>query len=80
VRERCSFSTRENARFTAGVLLRRGVAAAAVVTCGWHMPRAVALFARAGVVAEPVESSQTADLSWPARWWRCGLERVLSWV
>ena len=80
VRERCSFSTRENARFTAEVLLRRGTAAAAVVTCGWHMPRAVALFARAGVVAEPVESSQTADLPWPARWWRCGLERVLSWV
>ena len=80
VRERCSFSTRENARFTAEVLRRRGTDAAAVVTCAWHLPRAVALFSRAGVVAEPVEATGAEDLPWHARLWRWGLERVLIWV
>lgn len=80
VRERCSFSTRENARFTAEVLRRRGTDAAAIVTCSWHMRRAVALFARAGVAAEPVEARDAEDLRWRG-WLRrlshlC-LERVL---
>jgi uncharacterized SAM-binding protein YcdF (DUF218 family) len=79
VRERCSLSTRENARFTADVLTRRCVARAALVTCPWHMERAVACFARAGIAVEPVAASGVV-VPWPSRAWRWGLERVLSFA
>jgi uncharacterized SAM-binding protein YcdF (DUF218 family) len=49
VRERCSLSTRDNARFAAAALERRGIARATVVTCAWHLARAVTLFTREGV-------------------------------
>ncbi len=52
VRERCSFSTKENARYTARLLARRGVTDAVVVTCAWHLPRAMRAFRREGVRAE----------------------------
>ncbi len=80
VRERCSFSTRENARFTAEILRRRGTDKAAVVTCGWHMARAVVLFSRAGIAAEPVAVSDGEGLQWHARLWRWSLERLLTQV
>jgi len=51
VRERCSFSTRENARYTARLLARRGVTDAVVVTCAWHLPRAMRAFHDEGVRA-----------------------------
>ncbi|HSY24840.1 MAG TPA: ElyC/SanA/YdcF family protein [Polyangiaceae bacterium] len=54
VRERASLSTRDNARFAAAALGRRGLGSALLVTCSWHMPRALALFTRAGVEATPV--------------------------
>jgi cyclophilin family peptidyl-prolyl cis-trans isomerase/uncharacterized SAM-binding protein YcdF (DUF218 family) len=54
VRERASLSTRDNARFAAAALGRRGLRSALLVTCTWHMPRALALFVRAGVDASPV--------------------------
>ncbi len=79
VRERCSLSTRENARFTADLLTRRGVARTALVTCPWHMARAVACFARAGVAVEPVAASSVV-VPWPSRAWRWGLERVLTFA
>ncbi|HEY6463027.1 MAG TPA: YdcF family protein, partial [Polyangiaceae bacterium] len=37
VRERCSLSTRENARYAAAALARRGIERALVVTCPWHL-------------------------------------------
>ena len=46
VRERCSLSTRDNARFTAATLARRGIDRATVVTSEWHLPRALTLFRR----------------------------------
>lgn len=49
VRELCSLSTRENALFTTRLLALRGVHHAIVVTCAWHMQRALALFTRAGL-------------------------------
>lgn len=64
VRERCSFSTRENARYVARLLARRGIGAVVLVTCGWHMPRAAALFRREGV--EVVERGAPTP---PARLW-----------
>jgi uncharacterized SAM-binding protein YcdF (DUF218 family) len=79
VRERCSLSTRENARFTAEVLTRRGVVRTALVTCPWHMARAAACFARAGIAVEPVAASSVV-VPWPSRAWRWGLERVLTFA
>jgi uncharacterized SAM-binding protein YcdF (DUF218 family) len=57
VRELLSMSTRENARYTTALLLRRGISRATIVTCAWHLPRALACFAREGleVRGEPVE-------------------------
>jgi uncharacterized SAM-binding protein YcdF (DUF218 family) len=76
VRERCSLSTRENARFTADVLTRRSIDGVTLVTCPWHMERAVRCFARAGIVVEPV-AAPAVDVPWPSRAVRWGLERVL---
>lgn len=55
VRERCSMTTGENARFVAGQLGRRGVARVRLFTCAWHMPRAAGHFRAQGleVVEEP---------------------------
>jgi uncharacterized SAM-binding protein YcdF (DUF218 family) len=71
-RERRSRSTKENAVFVAKTTLVRRVA---LVTCGWHLPRAVALFAAQGFDVEgfPAPSEPT---SWTARVYRWGRERV----
>jgi len=79
VRERCSLTTRDNARFAAEALARRGIHAAAVVSCEWHLPRALALFRRAGVRADGVGAREYGT-PWPRRLWRRGLERVLLWM
>lgn len=49
VRERCSMTTGENARFVAGLLSRRGVGRVRLFTCAWHMPRAAAHFRAQGL-------------------------------
>ena len=49
IEELCSLSTHENAVFSAAILARLGVRRAAVVTCPWHMARALAGFRAAGV-------------------------------
>lgn len=51
VRELCSLSTLENAWYSAELLRTGGFSRAAVVTCDWHMPRALACFAAAKVDA-----------------------------
>jgi uncharacterized SAM-binding protein YcdF (DUF218 family) len=79
VRERCSLSTRENARFTAELLGRRGAHRAALVTCPWHMARAVAFFSSVGLAVEPVAA--TGEVApWPSRVWRWGVERILTFA
>ena len=54
LRELCSLTTHENAIFSAAILRRLGGNRAAVVTCPWHLPRALADFRRAGVDAIPL--------------------------
>jgi uncharacterized SAM-binding protein YcdF (DUF218 family) len=53
-RESNSWSTRENARFAARLLLPRGQRRIWLVTCDWHMPRALRCFEGAGFQAEPL--------------------------
>jgi uncharacterized SAM-binding protein YcdF (DUF218 family) len=79
VRERCSLSTADNARFAAAVLARRGMSGGAVVTCAWHVPRAVALFEQRGLRVEGVAAA-AGEARWTHRIWRWGRERVLSWA
>jgi uncharacterized SAM-binding protein YcdF (DUF218 family) len=79
VRERCSLTTRDNARFTAEALARRGMSEVAVVSCDWHLARAVALFRQAGVSADGVAAREFAA-PWPKRLLRRELERLLTWV
>jgi uncharacterized SAM-binding protein YcdF (DUF218 family) len=52
--ERASTNTFENARFTAKLLAPLGVHRVGLVTCDWHLPRALWNFRRAGLSAEPL--------------------------
>lgn len=79
VRERCSLSTRENARYTAALLQRRGIDRVVVVTCDWHLPRALAAFRRAGLEVEGSAAPSVA-VPWRRRVVRWGRERVLAWA
>jgi uncharacterized SAM-binding protein YcdF (DUF218 family) len=54
VTEWCSLSTYENARYSAKVLFARGAERVGIVTCDWHMRRALQAFRRAGVEAVPL--------------------------
>jgi uncharacterized SAM-binding protein YcdF (DUF218 family) len=67
IRELCSLSTIENAWYSAELLREGGFERPAVVTCDWHMTRAIACFARVGVRAlalpaptEPLSVVKTA--------------------
>jgi uncharacterized SAM-binding protein YcdF (DUF218 family) len=80
VRERCSLNTIDNARFSAAILARRGLHRAAVVTCSWHLPRALALFTEAGLEVEPVAAEDGEAPPLASRVWRWGKERVLTRV
>ncbi len=52
LRERCSMNTADNARFTAALAGRHGLERIALVTCTWHLPRALRLFEREGLQGE----------------------------
>jgi uncharacterized SAM-binding protein YcdF (DUF218 family) len=52
--ERRSLTTRGNARHSAEVLGKLGAKTVGIVTCDWHLPRALVCFRRAGVGAEPI--------------------------
>ena len=75
VRERCSLTTRDNARLTASILRRFEPGVVTLVTCEWHMRRAAALFRREGLVVDllAVPSPPAAPL---ARCYRAGHEWV----
>ena len=69
VRERASLHTKDNARFTAAVCARRGIARVAIVTCGWHLPRARMLFEAAGLEVAREVSAGEGDSTWSGRRW-----------
>ena len=70
-----SLTTCENAIFSAALLRRLGAERAAIVTCAWHMPRAIQNFVDAGVEAFPlpVESPPASSFE---RFYRRGHELV----
>jgi len=76
VRERCSLSTRDNARYTARALFRRGIDEATIVTCSWHLARAVALFRAEGIRATGYAAEGEPQVGIAKRVWRWGRERV----
>lgn len=57
LRERCSHSTRENAKYAAELLRARRIEAVELVTCAFHMPRAKLLFEHAGFVVVASEAT-----------------------
>ena len=78
VRERCSLDTRDNARFAASLLGRRGVSRVVVITCAWHLPRAERAFRAAGLEVEGVGVESPPPTLWQ-RFYRHERERLSSW-
>lgn len=69
--EMCSLSTWENATYTTELLHRRsdtsctaGTDEVAIVTCHWHMPRALSNFRAAGLSPQPLPSDEDAGGRW----------------
>jgi cyclophilin family peptidyl-prolyl cis-trans isomerase len=77
--ERGSLSTRDNARYSAAAMARRGLVHATVVTCDWHLPRALEAFRRSGVEASGAPAP-AGPVGLPGRLWRWGRERMLTWT
>jgi uncharacterized SAM-binding protein YcdF (DUF218 family) len=78
VRERCSLDTRDNARFAASMLFRRGISRVLLVTCTWHLPRAARLFQAAGLEVEGLGvEPESATLR--QRLYRTCRERLSGW-
>ena len=78
VRERCSLDTRDNARFAATLLTRRGLSRVVLVTCSWHLPRAERAFRAAGLEVEGV-GVEPPPSTWLQRLYRQERERLSSW-
>ena len=78
VRERCSLDTRDNARFAAALLRRRGLSRVVVVTCSWHLPRAERAFRAAGLEVEGV-GVEPPSATLLQRLYRRERERLSSW-
>ncbi len=76
--ELCSLSTFENARYSAPLLRERAARRVALVTCDWHMPRALASFRVVGVDAFGL-AAPSAPLAPHRALARAARERV-SWL
>jgi uncharacterized SAM-binding protein YcdF (DUF218 family) len=57
LRERESLTTRENARYSARLLRERGVREVGVVTCDWHLERALCCFRLEGIEATGIPAA-----------------------
>ena len=73
-----SHSTLENARYAARLLGPRGLRRVGVVTCDWHMKRALSLFRREGLEASPVPAG-SPPRALPSRAYRALRERLSGW-
>jgi uncharacterized SAM-binding protein YcdF (DUF218 family) len=78
-RELWSLTTHENAIFSAELLRRLGAERVAVVTCEWHVGRAIANFRAAGVDAWPLPSAGIRR-GIMGRAYRLGHERICTWL
>jgi uncharacterized SAM-binding protein YcdF (DUF218 family) len=78
VRELCSLSTLENAWYSAELMRAAGLLRPAIVTCDWHMPRAIACFERLGF--EPTQVPALAPLGKASLAARHVLERARRWA
>lgn len=74
-----SLTTSENAREAARLLRTRGVERVGVVTCDWHMERALRLFARAGLEARALPAASPVGTP-PERAYRWLRERTAGWL
>jgi uncharacterized SAM-binding protein YcdF (DUF218 family) len=74
-RESSSLSTRQNAHYAAELLLPRGARRVWLVTCDWHMPRALRCFEGAGFVPEPLPA-RSPPIRMGSDLWRGARERV----
>lgn len=74
-RERESLTTRGNARCVSRLLRDRARGRVGVVTCDWHMPRALCLFQRLGLEVEPLPAV-APRLPWAKRRARAARERA----
>lgn len=65
VRERCSLTTRDNARLSGVLLARLRVGRVTIVTCDWHIARASLCFRRESLAVEtlPVPSPEIAGFA-----------------
>jgi uncharacterized SAM-binding protein YcdF (DUF218 family) len=77
VRERASLTTRDNARFTAASCARRQIARVSIVTCGWHLPRAIMCFQAEGLEVARLVSAGEGESGPLVRAWIGGKERFL---
>jgi uncharacterized SAM-binding protein YcdF (DUF218 family) len=78
-RELWSLTTHENAIFSAEILRRLGARQVAVVTCDWHVERAIANFRAVGVDAWPLPSMGIRR-GIMGRVYRFGHERICTWL
>lgn len=76
--ETSSHSTRQNAHFAAQLLLPRGGRRVWLVTCDFHMPRALHCFEGAGFLPQPL-AAQSPPMPLGAELVRSARERV-SWA
>jgi len=79
VRELWSLSTIENASYTAELLRAASIHRIGLVTCDWHMHRALACFVACGVNPSPLASPSPPETPFVRRT-RHVFEGVRTWV
>ncbi len=68
-----SLSTAENALFSVELLTGRALSRVAIVTCDWHLPRALANFRAVGVTPVGL-AAPSPPVRLPRRLWRASRE------